>query len=167
MSRLQLKDWIEGVGIVAIVASLLFVGLQMRQAQDIALSQGNIDNLANNLTLRDAINDNADVWVRGNAGADLDDSEAAVYSNLVRNMNDQVYFTSVRTRRMGMHEVADVVIADFAGYLYDNPGALRVWNAHQELYDRDRGLLAPAAYASRTFDSEVRLQLENLRKKLE
>ena len=98
MSRLQWKDWIEGLGIVAIVASLLFVGLQMRQAQDIAISQGNIDNLANNLTLRDAINDNADIWVRGNAGADLASSEAAVYWNLVLNMNDHAYFTSIRTR---------------------------------------------------------------------
>ena len=92
---------------------------------------------------------------------------AVMGQNLVLNMNDQAYFTSVRTRRMGMHGVADVIIADFAGYLYDNPGALRTWNARGELLERDRGLLAPATYASYAFESEVRLQLENLRKMLE
>jgi len=34
----KLNDWMQVVGIFALVASLLFVGLQMRQAQDIALS---------------------------------------------------------------------------------------------------------------------------------
>jgi len=35
----KLRDWLEIVGIFAVVASLVFVGLQMRQAHKISLSQ--------------------------------------------------------------------------------------------------------------------------------
>ena len=43
------KDIAELIGISAIVASLIFVGLQMRQAQDIAISDGNLANAANKI----------------------------------------------------------------------------------------------------------------------
>ena len=39
MDSAKLNDWIQIVGIFALVASLLFVGLQLKQSQDIALSQ--------------------------------------------------------------------------------------------------------------------------------
>jgi hypothetical protein len=35
----KLNDWMQVIGIFAVVASLLFVGLQMRQAQKISMSQ--------------------------------------------------------------------------------------------------------------------------------
>jgi hypothetical protein len=39
MDSTKLRDWMEVVGIFALVASLIFVGLQMRQAHKISLSQ--------------------------------------------------------------------------------------------------------------------------------
>ena len=39
MSSVKLNDWLQVVGMFALVGSLLFVGLQMRQTQEIALSQ--------------------------------------------------------------------------------------------------------------------------------
>jgi len=167
MNRAHWKDWLEGVGIVAIVASLVFVGLQMRQAQDIALSQGMVDNLANQFTLSNTINANADIWVRGNAGDELDESEAAIYRNLLRDMNAYAVFTVMRLRRMGQHATAENTIADFAGYLHDNPGALQIWNSRQELLDRNRGLLTPDVHATSTWQREIRSKLDTLRKKLE
>jgi hypothetical protein len=38
MNRETLSDWIQIVGMVAIVASLVFVGLQMKQSQEIAIA---------------------------------------------------------------------------------------------------------------------------------
>jgi len=35
----KLNDWMQVVGIFAVVASLIFVGLQMRQAQEISMSE--------------------------------------------------------------------------------------------------------------------------------
>jgi len=39
MGQEKLKDWIEVVGIFALVASLVFVGMQMKQTQEIAIAQ--------------------------------------------------------------------------------------------------------------------------------
>jgi len=39
MNTEKLNDWLQIIGIFAVVASLLFVGLQLKQSQDIALSQ--------------------------------------------------------------------------------------------------------------------------------
>jgi len=39
MDSTKLNDWMQVVGIFAVVASLIFVGLQMRQTQKISLSQ--------------------------------------------------------------------------------------------------------------------------------
>ena len=39
MDSEKLNDWLQVVGIFALVASLIFVGLQMRQAQEISMSQ--------------------------------------------------------------------------------------------------------------------------------
>lgn len=39
MNQAKLRDWLEIVGIFAVVASLIFVGLEMRQAQEISMSQ--------------------------------------------------------------------------------------------------------------------------------
>ena len=38
MDSAKLNDWMQVIGIFALVASLVFVGLQMRQAHEIALS---------------------------------------------------------------------------------------------------------------------------------
>ena len=38
MDTAKLNDWIQVIGIVAIVASLIFVGLQLRQSHEIALA---------------------------------------------------------------------------------------------------------------------------------
>lgn len=38
MDSAKLNDWMQVVGIFAVVASLIFVGLQMRQAQEIAVA---------------------------------------------------------------------------------------------------------------------------------
>lgn len=39
MNQTKVRDWLEVIGIFAVVASLIFVGLQMRQAQEISMSQ--------------------------------------------------------------------------------------------------------------------------------
>lgn len=38
MDSAELNDWMQVIGIFAVVASLIFVGLQMRQDQEIAMS---------------------------------------------------------------------------------------------------------------------------------
>ena len=61
MNSSKINDWMQVVGIFALVASLIFVGLQMKQTQEIALSaafQSRIQTSVEMVTAR-AANENA------------------------------------------------------------------------------------------------------------
>ena len=154
------RDIAELVGIAAIVASLIFVGLELRQSQQIALvdSFGN-EMIASNEHLN-SINENTGIWLRGNAGDELTTAEAQVYRNLIeieQNLARQGWYAA---RQLGYSP--DIAIADFAGFLYENPGALKHWEALQEQFDRRRRPMAPSYIAP--FATRVRADLEKFKK---
>ena len=78
MKSVNWRALAEVVGIAAIVASLIFVGLQLRQSQDIALSELGASRHASRIELNNAISDHADIWARGNAGDELDHADSVV-----------------------------------------------------------------------------------------
>ena len=68
---MKFKEWnemAELVGIAAVVGSLIFVGLQMKQAQEIGNAERRSSLVANGIELHSLIIKNADVWIKGNAG---------------------------------------------------------------------------------------------------
>ncbi len=71
MDSAKLNDWMQVIGIFAVVLSLIFVGLQMRQEQAIAKYQGFSDFNATMLEYANIINDNREVWIKGLSGAEL------------------------------------------------------------------------------------------------
>ena len=73
--RINWKEIAELVGIFAIVASLLFVGLQMRQEQQIAIVESRSSLTERNIALAELVNANAEVWRNGLDGAELSSDE--------------------------------------------------------------------------------------------
>jgi len=120
------KDTAELIGITAIVASLIFVGLQMKQARNIAISDGNLANAANKIERNNAIIENPVIWTKGSSGGKLDENDAVVFRNLVRNVYDVAFFEAARMSRLGADNIAAVLMADFSAFLFNNPGARRV-----------------------------------------
>ena len=51
MNKIELNDWLQILGMFGVIASLIFVGLQMRQSQQIALA-GQVQARAEMLTNR-------------------------------------------------------------------------------------------------------------------
>lgn len=138
MKSANWHDIAELMGIAAVVGSLLFVGLQMQQTQEIARTERNASELANTMEVSDAIIAHADIWVRGNAGDELTSVEEVIFSRLVRNVNDLAYFGVQQERLLGLDEAAELEIATYAGFLYENPGARRVWRAREGNLQRYR-----------------------------
>ena len=143
----MIKNWkstAEFLGITAVVASLVFVGLQLRQAQDIAIAEMNASGVANTLEEYNAVMENVDVWMRGNADENLTSAEAEIYLRLLSNMNNRFYFTVQQQERLGVGDEAVLDVAEFAGFLYENPGARRVWRAREDRLGKYRGLIRPS-----------------------
>ena len=135
------KDAAELIGIAAIVASLIFVGLQMQQAQEIANADRRMMFVANTIELHNAINENADIWARGKAGEDLDEIEVIVFDRLMSSMNDFFYFSSRAATGVGNEYGAQSTIHKFAVFLHRNPGARRAWSSEKQNWDRWKRLL--------------------------
>ena len=158
------KDTAELIGIAAIVASLIFVGLQMRQAEKIAGGERYESAIANRVEIRNAINEHADIWVRGNAGEDLDAVEAVVYANLMQNLGNMHSFSSRSAELVGNQRGADANKRDFAVYLHENPGARRLWETLQRGLEEARELLQPGQYSDPGFADFIRSNLDKLDK---
>ena len=109
------KDVAEFVGITAIVASLIFVGLQMRQMGAIARSEMYGNDLANSLAVNSAIAAHSNVWARGSRGEDFDPVDAEIFCRQVIGMADQAYYEVLEDRLLGLDESeVDLDIIDFA-----------------------------------------------------
>jgi len=151
------------IGITAIVASLVFVGLQMRQAQNIAMSDGALANAANVIEANNAIGDNPDIWLRGNSGEELDENDEIVFQTLVRAILIAKFMEINRLRRVGADDIADVLTADFSSFLFEHPGTRRTWTEDRQVTTEHRSLLVPGRRITYyQFTETVISQLEQL-----
>ena len=71
MRRVQWKDLAEAIGFVALIASLVFVGLQIRQDQKIARLQIAAEFDDTMIEYARVINANREIWIKGLEGGDL------------------------------------------------------------------------------------------------
>ena len=145
------KDTVELIGIAAIVASLVFVGLQMRQEQEIAivdtygeLSQTNID-----LTFR--IGEQMEIWKKGLNGDQLTDEEIGVFTVQAAAVSEYYQRVFIRWFRLGPVD-PDVAASRFAYVLYIFPGLRREYESAEQfdssLQSARGSVLSPNAWQS-------------------
>ena len=135
---LNWKEVAEAIGILAIVISLYFVGLQVQQATIIAESVTGMQQLESTLEAHSQINEHADLWIRGLADDELTDVEAVIFENLLVNLNDITFHVVSNYIELGENLGAEIVLSDFAGFLHQNPGARRFWEARENRLNQNR-----------------------------
>lgn len=116
----------EAIATLGVIASLLFVGFEIRQSKKIAHNELRSSSLANQIAVISLIAENADVWVRGNSGEDLDATESEIYFRLIQGYNDY-YYNIVEQSKLLDLGWEDLDQAMWIGFLHENPGARRVW----------------------------------------
>ncbi|NOR36686.1 MAG: hypothetical protein GQ577_08060, partial [Woeseiaceae bacterium] len=135
----------ELVGIVAIVASLIFVGLEMRQSQKIALAEIEANHVSASVEIQSLISDNSEVWTRGIANEELDDSDAAIFESMLVALSDRNWSLQYQMRLLDRHDYADAVVHQFAAYLHRRPGLRRALTEREANMKADRELVTPYA----------------------
>ena len=141
MTKQDWKNLAELIGILAIVASLIFVGLQMKQAQEIAYSELDGALLSVQAETANLIASNSEIWVKGNAGGELTDQQAAVFLQLIGLINTRWFVEYRHAAQLGRTDVAETILHDWSAFLYQNPGARRVWQAREENLNKFRDIL--------------------------
>lgn len=127
---MKTSDWksiAELVGIAAIVASLVFVGVQLRQDRQIAYAEAVADLLENRLETRSIISEYAHVLAKGNSGADLDEAESMIIRNIVQSERDRIFLLTWRTQVIG-ESFSNTPELMFAVFLYQNQAARDAWD---------------------------------------
>ena len=127
------KERAELLAIVAIVASLVFVGVELRQSRAISISEGNLINAEIQIERNNAINEHSLIWVRGNAGESLAPNELVIFQNLVRNAAIHGFMEYARLNQLDFGEAAQSITAQFSVFLFQNPMARQVWHENEEL----------------------------------
>lgn len=139
------KSFAEFVGILAVVVSLIFVGLQMMQTNDVAYMELDTTMVGIMVDTADLVATNSEVWVKGNAGEELNASESAVYYEMIATINTRWVVENMHASELGRSDIADLIRRDWAAFLHQNPGARQVWLSREENLIKYRQLLAPDA----------------------
>lgn len=127
------RTLLEALGLVSVVGSLVFVGLEVRQsglsANDAALSNDNAIAVA----IEDLVLGSPDVWRRGCLGEPLDPAEEVIFSHIHHMYVFQHFLRWMREHRGTGVSSGALSIDNLAMNIYRNPGFRREWEAHGRL----------------------------------
>jgi hypothetical protein len=115
------KDIAELIGIAAIVASLVFVGLQMRQEQTIAITETRSTVTQKIGEISAIIESSPGVWIRGLDGEELSAEERVVFYSMVEVVESFFFDMFLRFRNLEIGSV-EPLARDFAFAVYTYPG---------------------------------------------
>jgi len=130
MKKATWKDIAELVGISAIVASLMFVGLQMKQAQSIAIADSYQQQAGTTLAKSELAAMHSEVVAKANRGEALSDAEVFELTEYVTARWQHAYFG--RRRSEYLERGTGGPVANFSGLLCDNPGLREFWDSQSE-----------------------------------
>ena len=121
---MRIDNWkgvAEFIGITAIVASLIFVGLQMQQEQEIAIAEtgGSLSEEKVNLSI--LVGQNMEIWTKGLEGDKLSADEHGLFIGLLSAVEMHHQRRFLRWRGIGPGN-PDVIARRFAYALYVFPG---------------------------------------------
>ncbi len=161
MNSANWKYLAELIGIAAIVASLMFVGLQMRQTQELAYAQASVDLMANHIATAGLKAEHADVWAKGSIGDQLSDRDTYIYRELIALEDSSAFLEYSTYGRLGGYG-KEIIAIDFATLLHRNPGARREWDIRQADFRKYRDPLLSVQMRGHQWVDEVVRHLDEL-----
>ena len=140
---MKLTSMTEILGTTAIVGSLVFVGWQIHQSDQIARAEIDAAQGIMSIELAALISEHSDVWARGTAQEDLSDADSVVFENLVSALNDARFSVFWQIRANDNLETAMGYLHDFSGFLHRHPGARQIWIERETSLRKYRNALNP------------------------
>ena len=131
MNNKNMRDWLEGIGIVAVVASLIFVGLQVRQERSIAIVESFSNRTEFTLEMANLISANRDVWTAGLDGKEQNPADLAVFGAIAQSVEYYYMYRFARDYQIGIGS-ADTNAQKYAFVLHQYPSLREIWMAKGE-----------------------------------
>jgi hypothetical protein len=147
MKRISWKDSAELIGNAAIVASLIFVGLQLKQDRELVNAEVTTAVIGSIPDLVELINSNPEVWMRGLDGEELSPPNEMAFGWMTRILYHHLRFRRSRIQVWGGS--GKIAIQDYAFYMYQYPGLKRAfdeYSAQIELRENALGQTSVTSY---------------------
>jgi hypothetical protein len=126
----KLRDWLEIVGILAVVASLVFVGLEIRQSARAAFEESIVNDYSTMIAVEEIVVDNADVWLRGCQGEDLAPTEQLQFTHMYH-LYEFMHFMRWLRGTQGVNAAdTNMTLDNMAWNLHRSVGLRREWDMH-------------------------------------
>ena len=109
MDSKKLNDWLQIIGLFGVIASLIFVGVQVRQTQVIAEGESAMYSIEVTVATRQMLIDNIDVWTKGCAGETMSAAEEAAFVQVLRGYLQANFFAWLTAK----HNILDYNADDF------------------------------------------------------
>ena len=119
----DVDNWVQGIGLIGIIGSLVFVGMQLKQSEDATQVGIGESSVAWGIDLSTLISDNADVWRKACLDEELNPTERVIAGNIYwrytqGNLNSWV---GLETTGVGRYESSFITNA-FAANMHRYPG---------------------------------------------
>jgi hypothetical protein len=136
MNSAKLHDWLQLVGMAAIVLSLIFVGLQLRQSEHAALVDLTESSVTRGVEMSTLMSENADVWLRACADEELSSPERIIANNIYFRYFQGNFNSWIRYETTGVGPLDSSFLIDaFAANIHRYPGFRKMalsWTAWAE-----------------------------------
>ena len=143
MRKITFRDAVELAGIAAIVSSLVFVGFQIRQEQEIAIVDTYGELSQTNIDLTFEIGEQMEIWIKGLNGDQLTEEELGVFTVQAAAVTEYYQRMFIRWTRLGPVDPR-VAASKFAFALYIFPGLRQEFESSEEFdsfLDSARGFI--------------------------
>jgi hypothetical protein len=158
MKSLHWRDVADLVGVAAIVASLIFVGLQLKQDSKLGRADITSARTESAVALTQLVTENSELWIKGLDGEELSIVDEMTFFAIAETIETYLFEEWSNLNQIGDEEFADAVLKDYAYQIYAYPGLRRIWEEDGERL-RDQ----KSTNSGNAFRTAVDEELENLR----
>ena len=134
LAEMKFTDWkqiAEFVGIVAIIASLIFVGLEVQQSGQIGQGEIGLSTLQSLGQTKELLVTNPDVWTRGCRGDELSDTDRATFALMFRHYASEKLLLFLATDSV-LDVDSSYLVNSWAANYHRYPGFAAMADAQQD-----------------------------------
>jgi hypothetical protein len=143
-----------------IIASLIFVGMQLIQSQNIANADRFAEAISSKVAINDSIIENAPIFSKANNGEDLNESEILILTRVLDSLWGWSFFGEQASGLVGGYSGGPT--AGVAMFLFENPGVRREWIQLQEKREKSWEVLFRPDTPLHQFNKNIREHLDRL-----
>ncbi len=120
------REIAELIGVTAIVASLIFVGLQLEQDRRIGLADTVTMRAETTATISQLVIDNRNIWINGLNGAELSEADELTFYAIAETIETHKFGQYIRARVIGAG-LPEEAQREYAMAIYTYPGLRRIY----------------------------------------